>query len=684
MRKKKAKEKSTKKIKPSNKLSKQTLLDAYKYMFRARKVDEKAIVLYKQNKCHFQIGCAGHEAVQVAAAQVLISGHDWFYPYYRDMAFVCALGMSDREFFLNILNKVDDPNSAGRMMPMHYGHKKLRIVNQSSPTGTQFLQAVGAAKAATYKKNDEIVYVSSGEGTTAQGAYFEAINWAAREKLPVIFLVEDNNFAISVHITEHIAGASVADVARGFAGLDVVEIDGLDYFASRKAFIKAAERARKGNGPSLIVAKVVRLQSHSISDNQTKYRYPKDLENEKKKDPLVRFEKELLKKKVFTKKQLKTLQAELLKEIDDAATWAEAQNDPDPETALDNVFVNPDPASLFPESERNGAEEVFMVDALNLALDEEMKRNKEMVIYGQDVAYGKGGVFSVTSGLTNKYTEKRVFNAPLAESSIIGTAIGLATVGLEPVVEIQFGDYCWTAMMDLRNELAMMCYRSNGTFYCPAVVRIPVGGYIHGGLYHSQNIEATFAHFPGFFIAYPSNAWDAKGMLKAAIRGKDPVLFLEHKGLYRQVYAKGPKGGIDDLVPLGKARVVRSGTAATIVTWGYLVQKSLVAAEQFSKEYGLEIEVIDLRTIYPLDIETIVSSVKKTNRLLIAHEDVLFMGMGAEISAQIAEHCFEYLDAPIMRVGGKYTSIPHSPVLEEAVLPQNQWVIDALEKLLAY
>lgn len=669
---------------PSSKLTKQTLLDAYKFMFRARKVDEKAIVLYKQNKCHFQIGCAGHEAVQVAAAQLFKAGKDWFYPYYRDMAFVCALGMSNKEFFLNILNKADDPNSAGRMMPMHYGHKKLRIVNQSSPTGTQFLQAVGAAKASMYKKNAEIVYVSSGEGTTAQGAYFEAINWAAREKLPVVFLVEDNNFAISVHITEHIAGASVADVARGFAGLDVVEVDGLDYFESRKAFSKATERARKGNGPSLIVAKVIRLQSHSISDNQAKYRHQKDLENDKKKDPLLKFEKQLLKKKVFTKKQLKTLQAEILKEIDVDATWAEAQPDPLPETAMDNVFVNPDPAILFEESPRNDAEEVFMVDALNIALDEEMKHNKNMVIYGQDVAYGKGGVFSVTSGLTKKYTEKRVFNAPLAESSIIGTAIGLATVGLEPVVEIQFGDYCWTAMMDLRNELAMMNYRSNGEFYCPAVVRIPVGGYIHGGLYHSQNIEATFAHFPGFFVAYPSNAWDAKGMLKAAIRGKDPVLFLEHKGLYRQVYAKGPRGGENDLVPLGKAKVVRKGTAATIVTWGYLVQKSLVCAEQFSKEYGLEIEVIDLRTIYPLDIETVTVSLKKTNRLLIAHEDVLFMGFGAEISAQLTENCFEYLDAPIMRVGGKYTSIPHSPILEEAVLPQTDWILEALNKLLAY
>lgn len=664
------------------------LITAYAHMVRARKTDEKAIVLYKQNKCHFQIGCAGHEAIQVAIAQELRPGVDWSYPYYRDMAFVGAMGMTSRELLLNALNKADDPNSGGRMMPMHYGHQALRIVNQSSPTGTQFLQAVGAAKGVTYLKNDEVVFVSSGEGTTAQGSYFEAVNWAAREQLPVVFLVEDNGFAISVHKSEQFAGASVADIARGFAGLEVVEVNGLDYFASRKVAHAAVHRARRGKGPTLIVADVVRLQSHSISDNQAKYRPAKDLASDRAKDPITLFEKQLLKRKIATKKQLDQIAAGITAEIDSDAEWADQQRDPAPETCLDLVYAEnhtefAGEGSLAAEPEPHG-EELFLVEALNRALDEEMTRNPLMVMYGQDVAYGKGGVFSVTAGMTAKYTAKRVFNSPLAEASIVGTAIGLATIGLEPVVEIQFGDYCWTAMMDLRNELALMYYRSNGTFRCPAVIRIPIGGYIHGGVYHSQNLEATFAHFPGLRVILPSNAWDAKGLLKSAIRGKDPVLFLEHKGLYRQVFAKAPCGGPEDLVPIGKAKIVRQGHAATVVTWGALVQRAVTVAEDIAKRTGQQVEVIDLRTILPLDLETVLASVKKTSRLLIAHEDVQFMGFGAEIAAQIADRAFEYLDAPVKRVGGKFAPVAHSPILEQAVLPQPSWVDSALMELLNY
>ncbi|MFN8391032.1 MAG: thiamine pyrophosphate-dependent enzyme [Bdellovibrionota bacterium] len=661
----------------------ETLLSAYKEMLRARKVDEKAIVLYKQNKCHFQIGCAGHEAVQVAAAHAMKPGHDWAYPYYRDMGFVAAWGMTNRELLLGILNKAEDPNSGGRMMPMHYGHKDLRIVNQSSPTGTQFLQAVGAAKGAVYRGLDEIVYVSSGEGTTAQGSYYEAINWAARERLPVIFLIQDNAFAISVHKSEQFAGASVSAIAKGFTGLDVVDFNGLDYIESRKVFDAAVERARSGDGPSLLVAEVVRLQSHSISDNQSKYRSAKEIAKDRDRDPLALLRKELIERGAATKKDFDQFAAEIQKQVDADAEWAEAQPDPAPETCETHVFVDLDPGANIVEAEPNG-ESVFLVEALNFALDEEMRRNPEMVIYGQDVAFGKGGVFTVTTGLTAKYGAGRVFNSPLAEASIAGTAIGLATVGLKPVVEIQFGDYVWTAMMDIRNELSNILYRSNGTFPAPAVIRIPIGGYIHGGLYHSQNIEATFSHFPGLNIVLPSNAWDAKGLLKAAIRGNDPVLFLEHKGLYRQVYAKGPRGGMDDLVPLGRAKVVRAGSDATIVTWGAIVQKSLLAAEALAKSSGASVEVIDLRSIYPLDTQTILESVKRTGRLLVAHEDVLFMGFGAEIAARVAEDAFEHLDAPVKRVGGKFTPIPHAPTLEKAVLPQTEDVERALRELLRY
>lgn len=659
------------------------LVDAYRFMLRARKVDEKAIILYKQNKCHFQIGCAGHEAVQVAAAFAMTPASDWSYPYYRDMAFCAAWGMTSREFFLNILNKPNDPNSGGRQMPMHYGHRDLNIVSQSSPTGTQFLQAVGTAKAVVYRGEDRVVYVSSGEGTTAQGAYHEALNWAAREKLPVVFLIQDNTYAISVHISEQLAGKSVAKISSGYEGLEVTEVDGLDFFASHKACAAAVERARRGDGPSVIVAKVVRLQSHSISDNQAKYRSNEEIAKDRQRDPISILGSELIKRKLATKAQLEAMASELQAEIDAEANWAEAQPDAEPESCETHVYVETNPAATVVEATPSG-EDIFLVDAINAALDEELARDPNMVIYGQDVAGGKGGVFTVTAGLTAKYGHRRVFNSPLAEASIVGTAIGMATVGLKPVVEIQFGDYVWTAMMDIRNELALMNYRSAGNFTSPAVLRIPVGGYIHGALYHSQNIEATFAHYPGLYVVLPSNAWDAKGLLKAAIRGKDPVLFLEHKGLYRQVYAKGPRGTADDLIPLGKGALVRKGADLTVVTWGALVYKSLVAAENLRKKEGLDIEVIDLRSIYPLDTALILESVKKTSRVLIVHEDVVFMGFGAEIAAQIADAAFPYLDAPVRRIGGRFTPIPHAPVLEAAVLPNTEGVERAMKELIEY
>lgn len=663
-------------------ISSEQLLNAYRNMLRARKADEKSIVLYKQNKCHFQIGVAGHEAVQVAAADAMDVSKDYFYPYYRGMALCAALGMSDREFMMNAMNRAADPNSGGRQMPMHYGHVDLHIVNQSSPTGTQFLQAVGAAKALKFRGEDGVVYVSAGEGTTSQGDWHEALNWAARDKLPVIFCIQNNGYAISVPIEEQIAGQSVAGISQGYQNLDVQDIDGLDYEASFTAINKAVERARRGDGPTVFEAKVVRLQSHSISDNQAKYRAPEDIAKDKELDPIALLGNQLIERGVCTKEKLEQIASEIQKEIDAAAEWAEAQPLPEPHTCEDHVYVENDPGANVREGERNG-EELFLVDALNRALDEELERNPEMVIFGQDVAHGKGGVFTVTTGLTDKYGVNRVFNAPLAEASIAGVAVGMASLGMKPVAEIQFGDYIWTAMMQIRNELALMNYRSNGTWTCPAVIRVPIGGYIHGAVYHSQNIEATFAHFPGLHVVLPSNAADAKGLLKAAIRSKDPVLFLEHKGLYRQVYAKAKVGGADDLVPIGRAKVVREGKHATIVTWGALVNKSLLAAEAVAKE-GVEVEVIDVRTILPLDTQTILSSAKKTGRVLVAHEDVRFMGFGAEVAADISERAFEYLDAPVQRVAGRNTPIPHAPILEAMVLPQNDDVLNALRTLLAY
>ncbi len=664
-------------------LSKAQLIRAYHDMLVARMADEKAIVLYKQNKCHFQIGVAGHEAIQVAAAQVFKPGHDWFYPYYRDMALCAGLGMTSREFMLNAMNKQDDPNSHGRQMPMHYGHKKLNIVNQSSPTGTQFLQAVGCALAMKKQGRKAVVYVSAGEGTCSQGDFHEALNWAAREKLAVIFVIQNNDYAISVHVSEQLAGQSVSKLAHGYENLAVQDIDGTDFRVSYATVAEAYERALRGDGPTLIEAHVPRLQSHSISDNHLKYRSKEDIDRQQQRCPIAIMRSLLVREKVAATQELQAIEQDVKKEIDEAAEWAEKQQDCSPEDALKHNYVNPDPSCEMSEGAATG-EEIYMVDALNHALDEELDRNPAMYVFGQDVAHGKGGVFTVTAGLTAKYGAERVFNAPLAESSIAGVAVGMATTGLKPVAEIQFGDYIWTAMMQIRNELAMMHYRSGGDFSCPAVIRVPVGGYIHGAAYHSQSIEATFAHFPGLFVVFPSNATDAKGLLKAAIRCKDPVLFLEHKGLYRQVYAKGPEGDRDFVVPLGKGKVVRTGSDATIVTWGALVNKSLLAAKELEKE-GYSVEIIDIRTIVPLDMDLIFSSVRKTNRVLIAHEDVQFMGYGAEIAAQIAEHCFTVLDAPVRRIGMKYAAaVAHSLCIENAVLPQNEDVLHATRELLAY
>jgi 2-oxoisovalerate dehydrogenase E1 component len=689
MQKKKRTTSPSKAKKPARKVSRATsrakidselALWAYKSMTLARLIDDKTITLYKQNKCHFQISCAGHEGIQVAAAHVFRPGHDWFYPYYRDMGLMVALGMSAEDLLMNAMNKVNDPGSHGRMMPMHYASVPLRVPPQSSPTGSQFLQAVGCALGAKMKGLDEVVYVSAGEGTCSQGDFHEALNWASREKLPVVFVIENNNYAISVHISEQLAGKSIAKIMANYENLATQEVDGADLFASIEAMRVAHERARRGEGPSLVEAHVPRLQSHSISDNHLKYRTKEDLAEEAKRCPIKRTRDLLVAHKISSEKEIDALNGLLKKLVDEASEAAELTPDPDPATATEHTFKNLEPWNGIEESPATG-EEVFIVDALNHALDEELARNPDMCIFGEDVAHGKGGVFTVTAGLTAKYGADRVFNSQLAESSIVGAAIGLATRGMKPVAEIQFGDYVWTGANQIRNELAMLHYRCAGDFACPAVLRIPVGGYIRGGAYHSQNIEATFAHFPGLHVVYPSNATDAKGLLKAAIRANDPVLFLEHKGLYRQVYAKGPEGDANQLVPLGKAKTVRHGNDITVVTWGALVHKSVLAANQLESQ-GFSVEVIDIRSIVPLDIEHIFASVRKTGRVLVAHEDVLFGGFGGEIAAQIAELCFTHLDAPVKRVGMKYAAaVPHAPVLEDVVLPQESDITNALLEL---
>jgi len=669
---------------PDLKKMHERLRRAYRLMLTSRFLDEKQLRLLKQGKSFFQIGGSGHEAAQVAAALALRPGCDWAFPYYRDQSFVLAYGITIRELLLASLHRAGDPATGSRQMPCHWGNQSARIVTQSSPTGTQFLQAVGTALAVKKEKADEVVYVSSGEGATSEGEFFEAVNWAARELLPVVFFIQDNKYAISVPVALQTAGGSVFEAVRGFTGLHRMECDGTDFYQTFSSMESAVHLARTGKGPSLIAAHVVRLLPHSSSDDHKKYRSEEELEREKLRDPLPRFARSLLENGILEEQEDTDLKFEIKKEIESESDWAEKQSLPDPSTVGLHLYGIMHRMTSKAETPSTGTGSLLvMVDAINHALDEELDRNKKMVMFGEDIADKKGGVFTATKGLSTKYGANRVFNSPLAEASIVGVAIGMALKGWKPVVEIQFGDYIWPAFMQIRDELATIRYRSNGTWSCPLVIRVPVGGYIHGGMYHSQSIESFFTHIPGIRIVYPSNAADAKGLLKTAIRGDDPVLFLEHKGLYRQGYAAAQEPPEDFLLPFGQAAVRKEGADATIVTYGYLVQQSLEAARILEIK-GVSVEVIDLRTLNPLDEDTVYDSVRKTNRALLVHEDTLTAGFGAEIAARIAEHCFEHLDAPIMRVAAMDIPVPYSPPLEDAMLPNKQNIITAVERLVRY
>lgn len=667
-------------------LSKEQALKALRLMLIGRTIDTKALNLLKQGKTFFHIAGSGHEAIQVAAGLSLDPKNDWFFPYYRDVAFAQALGVTPNDFFLQCFAKDDDPASGGRQLPCHWGHPNINLPTQSSPTGTQFLQALGAALAISRRGKKNIAYVSSGEGTSSQGEFHEAVNWASRSKLPVLFIIENNKYAISVPVSLQSGGRghSVSEMMAGYANLYRARIDGTDYIECIEKVREAIDYIKSGKGPALIEAEVVRLQSHSSSDDQKKYRSVEELERDLQRDPIQLFYKKLLSQQIVSEEEFKKLKNDVEREINEASDWAIKAADPKVETADKFIF---DESGLkdkleYEKTEPSGSK-IVMVDSLNHALMEEMERDDRIYMFGEDIADSKGGVFTVTKGLTNKFGEDRVFNSPLAEASILGVAIGMALTGLKPVVEIQFGDYIWPAFMQMKNELATYRYRSKNNWPAPVVIRVAVGGYIHGGLYHSQNIESIFAHVPGIYIAFPSNAADAKGLMKTAIRLNDPVLFCEHKGLYRQSSAMSPEPDADYLVPFGKAKVVREGTDVTVISYGVSMWDSLLAAKKLEDE-GYSVEVIDLRTIIPLDEDTIYKSVKKTNKAIIIHEDTLTAGFGAEIAARVADNCFQFLDGPVKRIAALDTHIPYSPILENAVLPNRDRVYKGIKELLEF
>lgn len=665
---------------------KDELFYVLKMMLTARTVDNKAMNLLRQGKTFFHIAGAGHEAVQLAIGLLLDPKKDWLFPYYRDMALVLTAGLTPEEIFLGTFGKATDPASGGRQLPVHWGATHFNMPSQSSPTGTQFLQAVGTAMASVKRGERNISYVSSGEGTTSQGEFHEAVNWASREKLPVLFVIQNNKYAISVHVSNQTGGkdSSIAEMMEGFHNLHRARIDGTDFFESYEKIQEAIEYIKSGKGPALIEADVVRLESHSSSDDQRKYRDKKELEDDLKKCPIEKFAQILISKNFITQNDFDELKQTVNDEISEAADKAISAANPIVEDALKYVFDESGfKEKLNYESTNPSGDKIVMVDAINHALHEEMERNHEMFIFGEDIEDGKGGVFTATKGLSTRFTKKRVFNSPLAEASIMGVAVGMSLAGMKPVVEIQFGDYIWPAFMQMKNEMAPMRYRSNNAWTAPVVTRVAIGGYIHGGLCHSQNIEAFFAHIPGILIAYPSNAADAKGLLKTACRIKDPVLFLEHKGLYRQSFAITPEPDDNYLLPFGKATVVKEGTDITVVSWGVSLWDSMLAAKKLEDE-DFSVEVIDLRTIVPLDEETIYNSVKKTNKVIIIHEDTLFGGFGAEIAARIADNCFQYLDAPVKRIAAKDTHIPYAPILENEVLPSRYEIYNGIKNLLKY
>ena len=725
---------ATKTLVDTGGLSSEQMIQMYRLMYQSRRIDDREIMLRRQQKIFFQISGAGHEALSAAAGMVLRAGYDWFYPYYRDRALCLGLGMTAEEMLLAAVGAEADPGSGGRQMPSHWSNQRLHLVTQSSPTGSQCLQAVGCAEAGRYfnhhpeaakkpqftgddtdyraYKNvvfyaDEVVYCSLGDGTTSEGEFWEAMNSASNLKLPVLFVVQDNGYAISVPVEVNTAGGNISKLVANFPNFFFAEIDGTDAIECYRTMQEAAAYCRAGHGPAFVHGHVTRPYSHSLSDDERLYRSEAERQADAMRDPLPKLQMRLLREGMLDEAGITRLEQDVDEEIRIATDVVLRAAPP----AIDTVHLHVYSEDLDPTAESflkdpalavvdpaRAVQERTMADLINACLRDEMKRDERIIVFGEDVAdcsregtmeegqvKGKGGVFKLTAGLQGEFGSDRVFNSPLAEANIVGRAVGMATRGLKPVAEVQFFDYIWSAMQQLRNELPLIRWRSNGTFSCPTVIRVATGGYLTGGaIYHSQSGESIFTHTPGMMVVYPSNALDANGLLRTAIRCDDPVLFLEHKRLYRETYGRAAYPGPDFTIPFGKANIVRPGKQLTVVTFGAVVPRALQAAQRAERENGLDVELIDLRSLSPYDWETIANSVRKTSRVLVAYEDMRSWGYGAEIAARIADELFGDLDAPVRRIAAKDMFVAYQPLLEDEILPQPEDIRKAMVELANY
>jgi 2-oxoisovalerate dehydrogenase E1 component len=656
-------------------LDEKTLTEWFRLMLLGRQIDYRCQVLNRQGRAPFIISCAGHEAAQIGVAWPLRPKHDWIAPYYRDIVLCFRMGLTPLDLMLSVLARPDDPASGGKQTPGHFSDTRLNIVSGGSPLSTQMVHAAGVAYALKMDGTDKVAMTCYGEGAGSEGDTHEAFNFAAIHELPQVFVCQNNGFAISVPFDKQYAIEHAAQRAAGY-GFPGVTVDGRDPVTCYHVAKQAVARARSGEGPTLIECLVDRLGAHSSEDDQRRYRSQEELEQLAANDCLARFRKRLLDDGILDEKTVAEYEEQVREEVTRATRQGLDSPDAKPEDALTNVYSIDVPTGIDPDPKAE-TEDMNMVQAVRDALAQEMERDERVMVLGEDVG-PKGGVFLVTDGLYARFGEQRVVDTPIAESSIAGIALGLSLAGKRPVAEMQFTDFAHMAFNQITNEIAKFRYRTDGDWGVPLVIRAPMGGHSHGALYHSQSIEARFAT-PGLKIVIPSTPYEAKGLLIASMRDPDPVLFFEHKRLYRMFKEPVPKG--DYLIPLQQARVVRQGDDLSVFCYGLMVHYALEAARNLERD-GWSVEVVDLRTVYPLDRDAILASARKTGKCLVLYEDNFSVSIGSEVAALIADGAWRWLDAPVKRLGGlDVPAMPYARPMEDFFMPNPEKITAALKEL---